>query len=174
MTLQLDHVEDSVVLCAEIEAEIAQLDPADRPSFLADYGLESPASDRLIKTCYRCGGLICFITVGPDEVRAWEIAAGSTAVEAAGKIHTDLARGFIRAETVAYDDFVANTDMKGAQGRRQSPQGRQDLHCAGRRSAQHPPRALEVQRGRARPPGGPLGLLAGAASDEVLHPAGIW
>ena len=112
--LQLDHVEDSVVLCAEIEAEIAQLDPADRPSFLADYGLESPASDRLIKTCYRCGGLICFITVGPDEVRAWEIAAGSTAVEAAGKIHTDLARGFIRAETVAYDDFVANTDMKGA------------------------------------------------------------
>ena len=113
--LTIEHVADTVTLRASIEAEIAQLDPADRPAFLADLGLEEPARDRLIHTCYRAAGLISFMTiVGSEEVRAWTIAKGSTAVEAAGKIHTDFARGFIRAETVAYDDLVAHKDMKGA------------------------------------------------------------
>ncbi len=112
--LPADHVEASLALSASIEAEIAQLEPEDRQLFLDDLGLATPARDRLIQTCYTACGLISFLTMGPDECRAWTIRKGSTAVEAAGKIHTDLAHGFIRGETVAYDDLVANTDMKGA------------------------------------------------------------
>lgn len=108
------HVHDVVTMSAAIEAEIAALDPGDRPAFLADLGLSAPARDRLIQECYRAGGLISFLTIGPDEVRAWTIPRGASAVEAAAKVHTDLARGFIRAETVSYDDLVAHTDMKGA------------------------------------------------------------
>lgn len=112
--LDIEHVNTSMSLSASIEAEIALLDPQDRPAFLADLGLKEPARDRLIHRCYEAAGLISFLTMGPDEVRAWTIRKGSTAVDAAAKIHTDLARGFIRAETVAYDDLVTHTDMKGA------------------------------------------------------------
>lgn len=112
--LEARHVAGSIVLSASIEAEIAALDPADRAAFLADLGLEAPAKDRLIRTCYQAMGLISFLTMGEDEVRAWTITKGSAAVEAAGKIHSDLARGFVRAETVAYDDLVAHKDLKGA------------------------------------------------------------
>ncbi len=112
--LDLPHIRASLSLSASIEAEIAALDPADRPAFLKDLGLESPARDRLIRSCYAAAGLISFLTMGPDEVRAWTIHHGDTAVAAAAKIHTDLAHGFIRAETVAYDDLVAHHDMKGA------------------------------------------------------------
>lgn len=112
--LTVDHVADSFSLCATVEAEIAGLDPADRGPFLADLGLPSPARDRLIQSCYRAGGFISFLTMGPDEVRAWTIHQTSTAVDAAARIHSDLARGFVRAETVAYADLVANGDMKGA------------------------------------------------------------
>jgi hypothetical protein len=112
--LKLEHAAASVVLGASIESEIAQLDPEDRASFLEELGVTTPARDRLIQTCYEALGLISFLTMGPDEVRAWTIRKGATAVGAASKIHTDLAHGFIRAETVAYDDLVANTDMKGA------------------------------------------------------------
>ena len=112
--LRFDHVAASLTLSASIEAEIAELDADDRAAFLADLGLKEPARDRLIRSCYRAGGLISFLTMGPEEVRAWTIRQGDTAVEAAARIHTDIARGFIRAETVAYDDLVANTDMKGA------------------------------------------------------------
>ncbi len=112
--LKADHAAACMVMSASIEAEIAQLDPADRPSFMAELGLKEAARDRLAHTCYDALGLISFLTMGPDEVRAWTIRKGSTAVEAAGKIHTDLARGFVRAETVAYDDLVAHKDMKGA------------------------------------------------------------
>jgi len=108
------HVTAMITLSASIEADIAALEPQDRPEFLADLGLEAPARDRLIQVCYAAAGLISFLTMGPDEVRAWTIPKGATAVEAASKIHTDLARGFIRAETVAYDDIVAHADMKGA------------------------------------------------------------
>ncbi len=112
--LEVKHAVGSLAMSASIEAEIAQLDPTDRAAFLEELGLPKPARDRLIQTCYDALGLVSFLTVGPDEVRAWTIRKGATAVEAAAKIHTDLAHGFIRAETVAYDDLVAHTDMKGA------------------------------------------------------------
>lgn len=111
--LTVPHAVESLSLCATIEAEITSLEAADRQAFLADYGIEEPARDRLVRACYKACGLISFLTMGPDECRAWAIPAGSTAQEAAGKIHTDLARGFVRAETVAYADLVAHTDMKG-------------------------------------------------------------
>lgn len=112
--LDAPHAVAGFALCASIEAEIAALDPADRPAFLAELGLREPARDRMIRTCYEAGGMISFLTMGPDEVRAWTIPKGATAVEAASKIHTDLARGFVRAETVAYADLVENKDMRGA------------------------------------------------------------
>jgi len=108
------HSRATIALCAEIEAEIAQLEAADRLAFLADLGLKEPAGIRLIQTAYNAVGLISFLTCGPDEVRAWTIHKGDTAVEAAAKIHSDIARGFIRAETVAFDDIKTHTDMKGA------------------------------------------------------------
>ncbi|GMV96002.1 MAG: redox-regulated ATPase YchF [Phycisphaerae bacterium] len=101
-------------LCAETEAQIAQLEPADRRAFLEDLGVKESARDRLIRTCYDAVGLISFLTCGEDEVRAWPIRKGTTAVDAAGKIHSDLARGFIRAETVGWADLVAAGDMKAA------------------------------------------------------------
>lgn len=104
----------TIALCAETEAEIAELPPEDRKAFLEDMGVSESAKDRLIKVCYDAVGLISFLTVGEDEVRAWSIKKGSDAVEAAGKIHTDIARGFIRAETVAYNDLHAAGDMKAA------------------------------------------------------------
>ena len=90
-----------LAFCAPLEAEIAALPEADQGTFLADYGLKEPARDRLIQAAYRTLNLISFFTVGPDEVRAWTLHKGDDAVTAAGKIHSDLARGFIRAETVA-------------------------------------------------------------------------
>lgn len=104
----------AITLCAETEADIAQLDAADRPDFLRELGVREPAEDRLIRLCYEALGLIPFLTAGDKEVRAWTIKRGDTALEAAGRIHSDLARGFIRAETVAYDDLVAAGDMRGA------------------------------------------------------------
>lgn len=112
--LNADYAAESIALCASIEAEIAALDPEDRAAFVEEMGLGDPARDRLIRLCYRACGLISFFTIGPDEVRAWTIPAGSTAVDAAAKIHTDLARGFIRAETIAYDDLIEYKDEKGA------------------------------------------------------------
>lgn len=108
------HARDNLSVCASVEAEIAALPPEDRRPFMADLGLTTSARDQLIRACYAAGGLISFLTMGPDEVRAWTIVKGANAVEAAGRIHTDLARGFIRAETVAFADLAAHTDMKGA------------------------------------------------------------
>jgi ribosome-binding ATPase len=95
-----------LAFCAPLEAEIASLPPEDQAGFLSDYGLAEPARARLIPAAYRTLDLISFFTVGPDEVRAWTIRRGDTAVTAAGKIHTDLARGFIRAETVRSDVLI--------------------------------------------------------------------
>ena len=89
-----------LAFCAPLEAEIAALPESDQGAFLADYGLSEPARARLIQAAYRTLKLISFFTVGPDEVRAWTLHEGDDAVTAAGKIHSDLARGFIRAETV--------------------------------------------------------------------------
>ena len=111
---QHEHARATIALAAEIEAEISQLEPADRTAFLTDLGISEPAKARLIRTCYDAVGLISFLTCGEDEVRAWTIAKGTQAVDAAGKIHSDIQRGFIRAETVAFDDFKSNKDMKGA------------------------------------------------------------
>lgn len=105
-----------IALCAETEEQIAQLEPADRQAFLEDLGVKEPARNRLVQACYDAVGLISFLTCGEDEVRAWSIKRGSDAVEAAGKIHTDIARGFIRAETVAFTDLKAAGDMKSAKG----------------------------------------------------------
>jgi hypothetical protein len=111
---EIQNVEEVITLSASIEADIAALDEEDRPAFLSDLGLTVAARDRFIQACYRSLGLISFLTMGPDEVRAWPITKGTTAEAAAGRIHSDLARGFIRAETVAYDDLVAHEDMRGA------------------------------------------------------------
>lgn len=92
-------------LCARIEEEIASLDEADRAGFLADYGISEPARGRMIKDSYKALGLRAFFTSGPDEVRAWTIRAGDNAVTAAGEIHSDLARGFIRAEVTGFEDI---------------------------------------------------------------------
>ena len=93
-------------LSASVEAEIAALDPLDQTEFLRDMGLESPAIDRFIRTAYGLLDLISFFTVGPDEVRAWTIRRGTQARRAAGKIHSDLERGFIRAEVTPYEVFM--------------------------------------------------------------------
>lgn len=96
-----------VVLCAAIEAEIADLDEEDRLEFLQDMGLEEPGLDRLIRSGYDLLGLQTYFTAGVKEVRAWTIHKGDTAPQAAGVIHTDFERGFIRAQVIAYDDFVS-------------------------------------------------------------------
>jgi GTP-binding protein YchF len=93
-------------LSAKIEMELGELDPDEAGAFMAELGIAQSGLDRVIGLSYRLLGLISFLTAGPDEVRAWPIPDGSTAVDAAGAIHTDLAKGFIRAETVSYDDLV--------------------------------------------------------------------
>jgi GTP-binding protein YchF len=92
---------------AVIEAEVAQLAGPEQAAFLADLGLTEPAITRVLQDCYALLGLISFFTVGDDEVRAWSIPEGTRAQDAAGAIHSDIARGFIRAEVVGYDDLVA-------------------------------------------------------------------
>lgn len=103
-----------VVICAAIEAEIALLDEADKAVFLDDLGLEEPGLDRVIHAGYKLLGLQTFFTVGEQEVRAWTVPVGATAPQAAGEIHTDFEHGFIRAETIAYDDFIAGRGEQGA------------------------------------------------------------
>ncbi len=95
-----------LALCAQIEMEIASLDVADRTAFLADLGIAESARDRFIQAAYGLLELISFLTSGEDEVRAWPLRRGTPAVRAAAKIHSDIERGFIRAEVVAFDDFV--------------------------------------------------------------------
>jgi ribosome-binding ATPase YchF (GTP1/OBG family) len=103
-----------VAVCAALEAELAGLAPADRLELLAELGLEEPGLDRLIRAGYRLLGLLTFFTAGPKEVRAWTVRRGAAAPEAAGVIHSDFERGFIRAEVVAYEDFVRHGGEQGA------------------------------------------------------------
>jgi len=103
-----------VAICAKLEAEIAGMDEADRNAFLADLGLEEPGLNRLIRAAYELLGLQTFFTAGPKEVRAWTIHRGDTAAQAAGTIHTDFERGFIRAEVISYEDYVACGGEQGA------------------------------------------------------------
>ena len=104
----------SVVISAKIEAEIAVLPRAEREHFLADIGLTEPGLDRLIRAGYGLLHLVTFFTVGPKETRAWTVTRGARAPQAAGAIHTDFERGFIRAETIAYDDYVKGGGEAGA------------------------------------------------------------
>jgi len=97
---------EAMALSARLEAEIAQLDAGDREAFLADLGLSESARARFIGASYALLDLISFLTAGEDECRAWPIRRGTTALKAAGKIHSDIERGFIRAEVVAYEDFI--------------------------------------------------------------------
>ena len=97
---------ETLPICASMEAEISSLSPEEKELFLADLGLEKSGLDRLIKTCYDLLGLISFLTAGEPEVRAWTITKGTKAPGAAGKIHSDFERGFIRAEVVAYNDLM--------------------------------------------------------------------
>jgi len=97
---------EALVLSAVVEAEVAELEPADREAFLADLGLAEPARDRFVRASYALLDLISFLTAGDDECRAWPIRRGTAARKAAGRIHSDIERGFIRAEVMAFDDFV--------------------------------------------------------------------
>ena len=104
----------AVVISAEIEAEVAQLPDQEEHEFLESLGLHEPGLDRLIRAGYALLGLITFFTAGPKEVRAWTIPAGARAPQAAGTIHTDFEKGFIRAQTIAFDDYIALGGEQGA------------------------------------------------------------
>ena len=103
-----------VLICAKLEAELVALEPEERTEFLADLGVTSSGVDKLIKAAYKMLGLMSFLTAGEKEVRAWTIPVGTKAPQAAGEIHTDIERGFIRAEIVSYDDLVACGTRKAA------------------------------------------------------------
>lgn len=108
---------DVVVICAEAEAQISELDDEERAEFLADLGLERSGLDRLVTAAYHVLGLLTFFTAGEKEARAWTVTAGSTAPVAAGKIHSDIQRGFIRANVIAYADYVACEGEAGAKAK---------------------------------------------------------
>jgi GTP-binding protein YchF len=103
-----------VAICASIESEIADLDDEDKKAFLDDMGMQEPGLDRLIRAAYNLLGLQTYFTAGVKEVRAWTIHVGDTAPQAAGVIHTDFERGFIRAQTIAFDDFIDNKGEAGS------------------------------------------------------------
>ena len=106
-----------VAICAALEAEIADLDEEDKGAFLADMGMDEPGLNRLIRAAFKLLGLQTYFTAGVKEVRAWTIHIGDTAPQAAGVIHTDFERGFIRAQTIAFDDYIA---YKGEQGAKEA------------------------------------------------------
>ncbi len=118
----LDRVQDHarkegapvVAICAALEAQIADLSDEDKRVFLADMGLAEPGLNRLIRTAYEVLGLQTYFTAGPKEVRAWTVHKGDTAPKAAGAIHTDFEHGFIRAEVIAYDDYIVNSGEAGS------------------------------------------------------------
>ncbi len=110
---------ETVALCAAVEEELAELDEADAAEFLADMGITERALNRMIRAAYGALNLQSFFTVGPDECRAWAVRKGSTAPEAAGAIHSDLQRGFIRAEVTAYEELIAAGGMAAAKAANQ-------------------------------------------------------
>jgi hypothetical protein len=103
-----------VAVCAGIEAELARLEPDEREEFLADLGLAEPGLNRVIRAAYELLGLKTFFTAGPKEVRAWTVHRDATAPEAAGAIHTDFRKGFIRAEVIGFDAYIARRGEAGA------------------------------------------------------------
>jgi ribosome-binding ATPase len=103
-----------VAICAKLEAEMADMSDDDKRVFLADMGLDEPGLNRLVRAAHQLLGLQTFFTAGPKEVRAWTIHRGDAAVQAAAEIHTDIARGFIRAEVISYDEYLASGGEQGA------------------------------------------------------------
>jgi ribosome-binding ATPase YchF (GTP1/OBG family) len=113
----LEMAPDPLAIDAKLELELSQLDPDERALFMAEMGLTEFGRDRIIRKAYDAVGIITFFTAGEPEVRGWNLERGGTAVEAAGKIHTDLAKGFIRAEVTAFDDLKAAGSVKEAKAR---------------------------------------------------------
>ena len=109
--------EGSFAVSASLEAEVAGMDAGDARELLAGFGIDEPGLGRVIRSCYKALDLITFLTTGPDESRAWEVRRGATAPEAAGVIHSDLERGFIRAEVVTYEDLVVTGSWNEAKSR---------------------------------------------------------
>jgi ribosome-binding ATPase YchF (GTP1/OBG family) len=103
-----------VVVSNKIESEVAELEDDERLEFLQDLGLEEPGLNRVIRAGYKLLGLQQYFTAGPKEVRAWTVSVGATAPQAAGVIHTDFEKGFIRAEVIAYEDYVEHKGEQGA------------------------------------------------------------
>lgn len=111
--------DDAVAVFASIEAETAAMEPEEARELLAEFGVAEPGLERVIAACYRVLDLITFLTTGDDETRAWEVRRGATAPEAAGVIHTDLQRGFIRAEVISYDELVSAGSLNAAKAKGQ-------------------------------------------------------
>ncbi len=103
---------EALTICAKVEEEIAELSPEEKQAFIEELGIGESGLDKLVKACYKLLGLISYLTAGPKEVRAWTIERGTKAPQAAGKIHTDFERGFIRAEVVSYDTLMENGTMQ--------------------------------------------------------------
>lgn len=113
-TIANDEGAELVVICNKIEEEIAELEDEEKVEFLADLGLEEPGLNRVIRAGYRLLGLQSYFTAGPKEARAWTVRTGSSAPQAAGVIHTDFEKGFIRAEVIGYEDYVQYRGEAGA------------------------------------------------------------
>jgi ribosome-binding ATPase YchF (GTP1/OBG family) len=120
------------VICAALEGEIAQLDDDDKQEFMRELGLEEPGLNRVITAAYRLLDLQTFFTASEKEVRAWTVKAGATAPRAAGEIHTDFEKGFIRAETIAFDDYIAGNGEQGArEAGKLRAEGKEYVMCEG-------------------------------------------
>lgn len=127
-----NHGARCVIISAEIESQVAQLPDADRKEFLESLGLTEPALNKLIREGYKLLGLLTYFTAGVQEVRAWTVRAGSTAPIAAGAIHTDFTKGFIKAETIAYADFIAHNGEDGAKAAgKMRQEGKDYIVCDG-------------------------------------------
>ena len=131
-SMQQKEESEVFVVCAEIEAEISELDDDEKKMFLEDLGLTESGLEKLIKASYKLLGLISYLTAGEPEVRAWTITEGTKAPQAAGKIHSDFERGFIRAEVVSYDDLIACGSHAAAKEKRSDSSGRKRI-CSKRR-----------------------------------------
>ena len=122
-----------VAICAALESEISELSDDEKREFLADVGMAEPGLNRLIRAAYQLLGLQTYFTAGVKEVRAWTIHIGDTAPQAAGVIHGDFEKGFIRAEVIGYDDLHRLQGRSGRQGKRKDAAGRQGVRGPGRR-----------------------------------------
>ena len=139
---------ECIVICAQLEADLVGLAPDERREYLQSLGVTSSGVDQLIQSAYRTLGLMSFLTAGEKEVRAWTIPQGTRAQDAAGAIHSDIARGFIRAEIVGYPDLIDAGSYATAKEQRPHAFGRQRLHHAGRRHRKLPLQRVVIPTGQ--------------------------